>query len=136
VLLNREWRKRDLDRRLRTWSPLIGVKATTTAARGMWFGQFGFLVALAWLITTIILQVLKDTGLSVAIATLVAWPVGIYCFARYLRLIFRASRQGGQFAGTSPKARAPVRNVRAFQLWRAKSRYAKTSSGWQRDPPL
>jgi len=128
VYLSRRWREKDLERRLERWQPLIGKEATTTSAHGMWHGQLGWMILFLWVATGIALQAANDMGLALVLATLIAWPIGLFCFVRSVQFNMRASRQAALVAGTSSKARPPVRNLAAFERWSRRSKYSKLTS--------
>jgi hypothetical protein len=131
MILDREWRQRDLARRARSWEPLIGKEATVTAAQGRWLTQAGTLLGILWVVVTIGLQVIKWTGVPIAVVVILCWPVILYCLIQGARLSIRAQRQAGAVAGTSAKARPPVNSLQSFQRWSQRSEYSRLRAGQQ-----
>lgn len=125
VIHSPQWRERDLRCRLQVWEPLIGRQATMTAARGLWLGQAGMAMMLLWMVLTFTLGVTDSTGWPIAATSAVLFPLVLYFMARSLRLIVRAQREASLVAGTSPKARPPVRDLESFERWQARSQYSR-----------
>lgn len=124
MILSRSWRQRDLERRYEVWGNRIGRAATTDQAHGSWWGQLGFFILLVWVGTTIVAELAKAPGAVIAWFALL-WLVILYCFGQYVHLILKAQREAGEVAGTSEKARPPVRNVAAFDTWAKRSKYSR-----------
>jgi len=123
-------RSRALADRLATWTPLIGEQAATTATHSLWWGQAGFLIGSLWLAIFVPIDFLRGTDARIiqGVATAVLWPAFLFCGWRYIRLDSRAQREASAVAGTSAKARPPVRNLDAFYKWRERSHYAEQAS--------
>ena len=62
MLLTRAGRRRDIDQQLSVWEPLVGREAATTALRGRWWGQGGFLLLLLWVGLYITLDATNAAG--------------------------------------------------------------------------
>lgn len=129
MMLTKGSRAKDLDRQLAVWEPLIGRRATETALRGRWWGQFGFFVILIWVATYIALDASGSPGVAQGIAAGIAWPVILASLVIYVRLSIHAQREAGLVAGTAPKARPPVNSVSAFNRWRSTSKYSRAAAG-------
>ena len=125
MLLDRQWRERDLQQALVAWTPRIGERATRKLVRGRRFTQVGFVVGLFWVAITIFLQATKTPGVIIAVAMFLCWPIILFCLIQGARYQMRASRQGGEVAGISPKARPPVKNVGSFDSWARRSEYSR-----------
>ena len=125
MILDRRWREHQLGQRLIIWEPRIGRKATETYMRGRWHIQFGLILILLSVALNIILQAAKAGGVALAVAALVCWPLILFCLVQGARLQIRASRQAGEVAGTSDKARPPVKNLEVFERWEARSKYSR-----------
>lgn len=131
-MLTRRSRDRDLRQHLAVWEPLIGAESARTALRGRWWGQAGFLIGLVWMAAYISLDATHAPGVALGVSAAVAWPVILFCLGNYVRLSIRAQRQGGLVAGTSPRARPPVNNIRAFNRWQNTSKYSRGRDGTAR----
>lgn len=129
MFLSRSWRERDLQRRLELWAPLIGEKATRTAARGRWYLQAAFVLSATWAALNIALEATGLTGAPIVVGVVLFWPLLLFCLVRSVRLQLRASRQAGEVAGTSDKARPPVKSVASFEIWQKKSKYSRRPGG-------
>jgi len=129
LFVTAEWRRRDAERRLAVWEPLIGREATVTATRSLTVGRATFLIALAWVIGFIAFQVVSGErqGVAYAVIFIVGMIVMITGFTRAVRLFIQAQRQAALVAGTTDKARPPVTDPRAFRRWQGRSQYARHS---------
>jgi len=123
MVFNRQWRQRDLQRRLEIWGPRIGEEATTTHAQGMWWAQSSFFVVLLLIAICIPLEATRRTGTPIVIANLLIWPCFLYCTGKSASLRARAQRQATEAVATWERANVPVRSVEAFDRWAAQSQY-------------
>ena len=135
MILSRWWRERDLQRRLEVWGPRIGEEATVTHAKGMWWLQSGLFLGLLWLIVTMTLEATRETGVPIAVAILIAWPLIIFSFSNSIRFRVRAQRQATEAVATWERANVPVRSVEAFDRWAAQSQYYKFRNELGRQEP-
>jgi hypothetical protein len=132
MFLTKQSRQRDVERRGQAWEERIGEEAVKTTVSSYWYGQFGYAVGIVWLVATILLAVVGLTGGPIVAISVVAWPILIGAFIQSLRLLRRAEVQAGSVAGTSDRARPPVRNLTLFDRWSKENEYSryKASGGF------
>ena len=135
MILSRQWRERDLQRRLEVWGPRIGEEATTTHAQGMWWTQSSFFVVLLLIAICVPLEATQHTGAPIIIANLLIWPCFLYCTGKSASLRARAQRQATEAVATWERANVPVRSVEAFDRWAAQSQYYKFRNELDRQEP-
>ena len=70
---------RYLRRRLDKWGPLIGEEATVTYVRSRSYTLWAYLIGSLWAVSNIALEASKFTGVPIAVAAIICWPIILYC---------------------------------------------------------
>ena len=117
-------RERDLEGRLRNWTERIGEQATITTVRSYWYYQIGYSAAVGWVVIALAFE-FTNLSAGLASATVVAWPIMMWSFVKSVKLIAAAQRQAGAFAGTSEKARPPVKRLALFDRWAKENEFSR-----------
>jgi hypothetical protein len=124
LVLSREWRARDLRKRLEIWGPRVGERAATTFAKGRWLAIFGLIAAVTWIFVCVALVVAGLGGLPVVVSVVLFWPVILYGLTRGVRLEIRAMHEAAEVVATSRKVAVPMRNVEQFDAWARKNKHS------------
>ncbi len=123
--LSRQWRDRDLRRRIEVWGPRVGERATTTFTRGRHLLLLFTILVGGWALVNIALEFGGLTGYPIASAVILFWPAALYAGIRGVRLSVRGMHQAGEVAAISNKVAVPVRTVQRFDAWIKDSKYSR-----------
>jgi hypothetical protein len=133
IPLTREWRERDLQKRLQTWTPRVGERATRTFARGRHLLIAGVLTIWVWLLLVVGLGVAGLTGDPILIATFLLWPPYLFLSIKGLRLSTRGMHQAAEVVAVSNKVAVPMRSAKRFDAWVKESKYSRFATAAPQD---
>lgn len=128
MILDRDWRERQLARQLEVWGPRVGTEVATTFNAGRVRNQIGVVALVTWIVVTLAIGIaIHGAGPVEGVVAALLWPLILFCFGSSIHFFNKARRGAAAQLATRPDADVPLRNVEQFDHWQAHGKYSRAN---------